>query len=575
MSDAIRHECAVALLRLRKPPEYYTAKYGSHCYGCAKLAMLLEKQHNRGQDGAGFGVVGLNPPPGIPAYRVARYAGGAALGQLFEKLQRQDREAPEVPGEVFLGHLRYGTFGTSGVEACHPFVRASSYRNHNLLLAGNFNLTNIREIFDYLRETGHDPMDGADGELVLTLLGHYLEQALLPGHGAPDWARIFRDTAQHFDGAYTFCALSGDGTALALRDPAGIRPGFWYCDDEVAVVASERPAIQTAFGVASDAVRELPPGQLLTVGRDGTAELHECLKPKPLRRCVFERIYFSRGNDADIHRERRALGRALLPRVMPYLDDEWERNFFSYIPNTAQISFHGLLAAAMALPGGRMPRFGQIAVKDVKFRTFLADAQARRELFQHVYDITYGLLEEGRDTLVMLDDSIVRGNTMRLALLPVLDRLRPKRLVIASAAPPVCYPDGYGIDMGSLKELVAFEAAMLLLARQGRGAVLEECYRRAQWYLAHPKKEPENCVKPLYDGLTAEELAQAITERLTPEGMHAEVCVVFQTLEALHQACPEHRGDWYFTGNYPTRGGTTMANRALVRYVEHIEGRAY
>ena len=586
MSDQIKHECAVTLLRLRRGVEYFQRKYGTAYYGFQKLALMLEKQHNRGQDGAGIACVGLDPEPGVPCYRLEKSNRPPCL---LEKIGSAIPPLPDEPlsgdamkhlypfcGELYLGHLRYGTFGRSGLEACHPFVRENACLDRTLLLAGNFNLTDTAEIFRILQATGHHPASRQDGALILQLIGHYLEQMRDRRRHNFSLAEVLADAMRNFDGAYTLCGLLGNGEAFAVRDPAGIRPGYYYFDDEVVAVSSERPAIQAAFDCSTAEAGELPPGQALLISRDAEVRFEQCLPRKPLRRCVFERIYFSRGNDAGIHQERKALGRALVPQLLEAVNRDWENTLFSYIPNTAQISFHGMLEALQEecwreTPAGRMPkvRFGQIAVKDAKFRTFIADAAARRDFYMHIYDVTYGLLHPGSDSLV------VRGNTMRNAILPILDRLAPRRIVIASAAPPIRYPDCYGIDMASLRELVAFEAAVDLLNMHGKSELLERCYEEAKRQLSGPEPEMTNCVKPVYDEFTDAELTDAIARRLKPEGLRAELTLVFQTCANLAKCCPDHRGDWYFTGDYPTPGGFRVVNRALVNYMEKRDERAY
>lgn len=595
MSDQIKHECAVTLLRLRRGVEYFQRKYGTAYYGFQKLALMLEKQHNRGQDGAGIACVGLDPEPGVPCYRLEKSNRPPCLADLLEKIGSAIPPLPDEPlsgdamkhlypfcGELYLGHLRYGTFGRSGLEACHPFVRENACLDRTLLLAGNFNLTDTAEIFRILQATGHHPASRQDGALILQLIGHYLEQMRDRRRHNFSLAEVLADAMRNFDGAYTLCGLLGNGEAFAVRDPAGIRPGYYYFDDEVVAVSSERPAIQAAFDCSTAEAGELPPGQALLISRDAEVRFEQCLPRKPLRRCVFERIYFSRGNDAGIHQERKALGRVLVPQLLEAVNRDWENTLFSYIPNTAQISFHGMLEALQEecwreTPAGRMPkvRFGQIAVKDAKFRTFIADAAARRDFYMHIYDVTYGLLHPGSDSLVVIDDSIVRGNTMRNAILPILDRLAPRRIVIASAAPPIRYPDCYGIDMASLRELVAFEAAVDLLNMHGKSELLERCYEEAKRQLSGPEPEMTNCVKPVYDEFTDAELTDAIARRLKPEGLRAELTLVFQTCANLAKCCPDHRGDWYFTGDYPTPGGFRVVNRALVNYMEKRDERAY
>ena len=588
MSDSIKHECAVSMLRLRRSIAHYVRKYGTPFYGYEHLALLLEKQHNRGQDGAGIGCIRLDPVPGEPCFSLEKSNRNMPLADLLERigktipqgedpLSASERRNHPFCGELYLGHLRYGTFGRGGLEACHPFVRPNSCLNRTLLLAGNFNLTDTRELFAKLIATGHHPASRADGYLILQMIGHCLEKALDRNPHHVDLAAVLREACGDFDGAFTLCGMLGDGTGFAIRDAAGIRPGYFYFDDEVAVVSSERPAIQAAFDCTTAEDSELPPGEALIISRDGNVEFRPCLDPKPLRRCVFERIYFSRPNDADIHRERRALGRKLVPAVLRETGKDFENTLFSYIPNTAQASFHGLLDTLnrIACEEGHTVRFGQIAIKDAKFRTFIADAASRKEFYMHIYDVTYGLVRPGSDTLVALDDSIVRGNTLRNAILPIFDRLSPKKIVIASAAPPIKYPDCYGIDMASLKELVAFEAAVDLLRERGNLALLEQCYENAKRQLTGPAKEMTNCVRPVYEAISDADLSRAIAARLKPEGMRADFAVVFQTCEDLAECCPEHTGNWYFTGDYPTPGGFRVVNRALVNYIEHIDARAY
>ncbi len=595
MSDALQHECGVSLLRLRRNLRYYERKYGTVYYGYHKLALLLEKQHNRGQDGAGIAAVGLEARPGRPFYQLEKSCSELSLADLLERIGRRIQEtqsgrqsnfsdsdvlAEAYPfcAEVYLGHLRYGTFGNRTLAACHPLVRDNSWRNHTLLLAGNFNLTNTGVLFERLVNSGHHPRSRQDSEILLAQLTHFLEKTPSNqsfGMASADILGILERAAREWDGGFNICGIFGNGDAFALRDAAGIRPAYYYFDDEIAVVASERPAIQTAFDLSSAEVSELPPGHALTVMRNGDVSLKRCLEPAPVRRCVFERIYFSRGNDADIHRERRALGRALAPRVLDAVGHDFENTVFSYIPNTAQIAFHGLLDELYNTGHGQRVRFAQIAVKDAKFRTFITDVSQRRELFPHVYDVTYGVVRPGSDQLVVLDDSIVRGNTLRNAILPMLDRLGPRKIVVVSSAPPVKYPDCYGIDMASFGELVAFEAVMAILRRRGRDDLIAECARNAETDLAGTDRECQNRARPLYDAVTGEELAREIADRLKPAQLRADFEVVFQSCRELRCCCPNHTGDWYFTGNYPTPGGNRVVNRALLNYLNMINQRAY
>ncbi len=603
MSDEIKHECGVTLLRLRQGLGYYERQYGSAYYGFEKLALLMEKQHNRGQDGAGIGCVGLQVEPGHPFYQVEKSCGELPLAEVLNRigdLIAAAGGAGVLPvaspalgasvgssagrsltrpfcGEVYLGHVRYGTYGNRSLTACHPQVRDSSWRNHCLLLAGNFNLTNTRQLFTQLVESGHHPSRTQDSEVLLVQLVHYLEKLSVTHQGtdSSDILGILSSAARHWDGGFVICGALGNGDAFALRDAAGIRPAFYYFDDEIAVVASERAAIQTAFNLASAQVQELPPGHALSVMRNGELKLQRCLPERPLRRCVFERIYFSRGSDADIQRERRALGRAVTPAVLAAVDHDYANTVFSYIPNTAQISFHGMLDELHESSGGQRVRFAQIAVKDAKFRTFIADAAQRKDLFPHVYDVTYGIVRQGIDNLVVIDDSIVRGNTMRNAILPILDRLGPKRIVVVSSAPPICYPDCYGIDMASFGELVAFEALMSLIKRRGLEKAFQDAVALARADLALPDEQMANRALALYALVTPAELSAEICRLLRPPELKAELRIVYQSCEQLRACCPDHLGDWYFTGDYPTAGGKRVVNCALVNYASRVAGRAY
>ena len=547
MSDSIKHECAVALLVLRA---------GGAVDGATKLSLLLEKQHNRGQDGAGVVTLAAHPEAGWPAYNELKSASATPLADLLGQIARRRR----LPDErIFLGHLRYATYGKGDVGFCHPFVHKAARLSRTLFLAGNFNLTNTHDLFDAYVRMGKFPESEADGYLICEWLASAMLKVEMEGEA--DRGRVLVEALRRLlpklDGAFTLCGMTGDGWSFAIRDAHGIRPGYCLVNDAVAVVASERPAIQAAFNCGTEDVKELEPGVALVVSPTGEVARVRVLPEAEARSCVFERIYFSRANDAEIHRERKALGAALARPLLAAVDYDLEQTFFSYIPNSAQVAFHGLLQALWTegLAEGRPVRFGQIAVKDAKFRTFIADAAARREFYQHVYDVTYGLITPGADTLVVLDDSIVRGNTMKHAILPMLDRLGPKRIIVASSAPPILFPDCYGIDMSTLGELVAFRALVNLA---GEGAVTRKTDLRA---LA--------AKFPLAD------LSAAIARLVTPAGMRAKVDVVFQSVEALHKACPHTTGDWYFTGNYPTPGGERVLRRSLENYLAHREGRSY
>lgn len=547
MSDSIKHECAVALLVLRA---------GGVVDGATKLSLLLEKQHNRGQDGAGVVTLAAHPEAGRPAYNELKSASATPLADLLGQIARRRR----LPDErIFLGHLRYATYGKGDVGFCHPFVHKAARLSRTLFLAGNFNLTNTHDLFDAYVRMGKFPESEADGYLICEWLASAMLKVEMEGEADRGHVLVeaLRRLLPKLDGAFTLCGMTGDGWSFAIRDAHGIRPGYCLVNDAVAVVASERPAIQAAFNCGTEDVKELEPGVALVVSPTGEVARVRVLPEAEARSCVFERIYFSRANDAEIHRERKALGAALARPLLAAVDYDLEHTFFSYIPNSAQVAFHGLLQALWTegLAEGRPVRFGQIAVKDAKFRTFIADAAARREFYQHVYDVTYGLITPGADTLVVLDDSIVRGNTMKHAILPMLDRLGPKRIIVASSAPPILFPDCYGIDMSTLGELVAFRALVNLA---GEGAVTRETDLRA---LA--------AKFPLAD------LSAEIARLVTPAGMRAKVDVVFQSVEALHKACPHTTGDWYFTGNYPTPGGERVLRRSLENYLAHREGRSY
>ena len=654
MSDELKHECAVAMVVLRKPP------VATGDFGGTKLSLLLEKQHNRGQDGAGAAILSDHPSPGSPPYQLFKSASDTPLVDVLKaitkrntsfshKEHREHKELCELcdlcgksKERIFLGHLRYATFGKNDVAFCHPFVHESSDLAHTLLLAGNFNLTNTAELFEDYSTHGSFPTSKADGYLITELISKELRERT-------DLATALSKALANADGAWTLCGMTGDGWAFATRDPHGIRPGFYYVDENVVVVASERPAIQAAFDVPPEAVKELPPGEALVISPEGKVEVHDLnheeqvehvdvdasdlhvstcstrLKKPLARPCSFERIYFSRANDADIHRERKALGAALLPQILEAADSPIEDIFFSYIPNSARIAFHGLLeelfkrciltqssreaehaesdlnpinpaqgnSATLRLCVKNNPRFGEVIVKDAKFRTFIADAAARREFYKHIYDVTYGLVRPGRDTLVVFDDSIVRGNTMKNAILPMLDRLGPKRIVIASSAPPIRYPDCYGIDMSTLGELVAFRALVNLLGPSADTELQDALANSPAQPLPHSTTSP-NPLASLYARFTDAEHCAEIARLLTPPGIKAEVVVVYQTVENLRKALspvprsplvrqslgeggfPVPRiGDWYFTGDYPTPGGYKVLHKAISNYLEKNTDRSY
>lgn len=575
MSDQIKHECAVAMLRLRKDGRYFSGKYGTDAYAADKLTLLLEKQHNRGQDGAGIASLRLNPEPGTPPFHIQKSVASSPLADLLDKISGQTEK---FSGELLLGHLRYATFGRNDISCCYPFVHESTCLNRMLLLAGNFNLTENEEIFNRFIQTGHHPSCKADGYLLLQTIAHFLEKEVNIYPEAPNYSKILHQALNGLDGAFTLCGMVGNGDAFAIRDSHGIRPGYFFFNEEIFVVASERAAIQAAFNCSTSEVMELPPGKAVIIRKSGNIEIVDCLDPKPKRGCVFERIYFSRANDADIHHERRELGKKLVPEILKSIDDDLENSVFSYIPNSAQVSFHGLLEELMkrACTHGQYVRFGQVAVKDAKFRTFITDAAHRKEMYRHVYDITYGLVHPGSDNLIMLDDSIVRGNTMRNAIIPMLSRLSPKKIIVASSAPPVKYPDCYGIDMATAGELIAFQAAISLLKKFDKMDVLKNAYELAKKDMQENNPSTmQNRMKLIYDAVKEEDLVKEISFLLTPDDFHAEFQVVFQSCEDLRKCCPKHTGDWYFTGDYPTPGGIKVVNRALINYVENNHERAY
>ena len=605
MSDELKHECAVAMVVLRKPPHPDGGSAPQPVdFGGTKLSLLLEKQHNRGQDGAGVAILSDHPELGTLPYWISKSASSTALADVLAAISKRQIVARE---RIFLGHLRYATFGRNEVAFCHPFLHEASELSHTLFLAGNFNLTNTPELFADYSKCGAFPTSKADGYLICEMIAHELTQEKTPylqvsktPSGESNLSAALSKALANADGAWTLCGMTGDGWAFATRDPHGIRPGYCYIDDDVAVVASERPAIQAAFDVPPEAVTELPPGHALIISPTGEVSFHQLdistISQSAPRPCSFERIYFSRANDADIHRERKALGAALVPQILKSAEADLSDIFFSYIPNSARIAFHGLLeelikgiltqrhrgteiprnnnlfaseSLSLCVKTETIPRFGEIAVKDAKFRTFIADAAARREFYKHVYDVTYGLIDE-EDTLVVMDDSIVRGNTMRNAIIPMLSRLGPKRIVIVSSAPPIRYPDCYGIDMSTLGELVAFRALVNLLGPDAEKELREALEERASC--------PLNPLAPLYARFTEEQHAAEIARFLTPPGTKAEVVVVYQTVENLRKCLNNSQlafGDWYFTGDYPTPGGYKVLRKALLNYLEKNSERSY
>lgn len=631
MSDSIQHECGIAFIRLLKPLAFYQQKYGSSLYGLKKLNLLMQKQHNRGQDGAGVGVIKLNVEPGNRYIYRKRESGSNAIPEIFAKIGKRISEsvgkdklkdseyvkanAPFV-GEVYLGHLRYGTYGGSASDLCHPFLRENNWMTRNLLLAGNFNMTNVDELFDLLIELGQHPREKADTITMLEKIGHFLdeENQRLFTEGK-DLQLSNKDISRHIsenlnvesilkramrevDGGYVLSGLIGNGDSFILRDPAGIRPCFYYMDDEVLVATSERPAIQTGFNVRLGKIKELGPGNALIIKKDGTFAEVNILEPLPKKACTFERIYFSRGNDRDIYIERKKLGHLLSRRVVEAIDADLPNTVFSYIPNTAATAFYGMIdgihdylteyKAQEIIKLGPTPdldklkeilswkpRREKIAVKDAKLRTFITDDEHREDMVAHAYDVTYGIINTTKDTLVVIDDSIVRGTTLRTSILRILDRLAPKRIVVVSSAPQIRYPDCYGIDMSRLKDFVAFQAMLALLKDHNKEHMLQEVYVKCKAQEEAPKEEVVNHLKELYNQFTDEQISRKIAEIIRPDDLNAELKVIYQTIENLHEACPDHKGDWYFSGDYPTPGGNKVVNKAFINFMEGNTARAY
>jgi amidophosphoribosyltransferase len=633
MSDQIKHECGIAFIRLLKPLSYYQEKYGTALYGLNKLYLLMEKQHNRGQDGAGIATIKLDMKPGsryISRYRsMAQNAVADIFGYVQNKFVNIQNETPELMkdtewlkqnvsfiGEVLLGHLRYGTHGKNSIENCHPFLRQNNWMTRNLVIAGNFNMTNVDELLEQLYELGQHPKEKADTVTVLEKIGHFLDdenQDLFDEYKKEglnnveitqkiannlNIANILRRSAKNWDGGYTISGIIGNGDAFVLRDPAGIRPAFYYADDEIVVAASERPAIQTAFNVQIKQVKEILPGHALIVKKDGTVTQEMYREPTEKRACSFERIYFSRGSDADIYKERKKLGDLLIPQVLAAVKNDLKNTVFSFIPNTAEVSFYGmveglhqhvreiqkdtLLHRKEKLSDTELndllslsPRVEKLAIKDVKLRTFITQDADRGEMVAHVYDTTYGVIKNHEDTLIAIDDSIVRGTTLKQSIIKIIDRLHPKKIIIVSSAPQIRYPDCYGIDMSRMGEFVAFDAAIQLLKERGMEHVIEDVYQKCKASLLLPKEEIVNYVKEIYRPFKQQEISDQIAKIITPEGTNAEVEVIYQTLDNLNIACPDHSGDWYFSGNYPTPGGNKVVNKAFVNWKEGNNQRAY
>ncbi len=633
MSDPIKHECGIALIRLKKPLEFYLEKYGTPFYALSKLHLLMEKQSNRGQDGAGVANIKFDMKPGQryisrqrsvhskPTQDIFDYINGR-----FKAIEEQDpsklkdvqylKENAGFTGELFLGHLRYGTFGRNSIESCHPFLRQNNWITRNLVVAGNFNLTNVDELFDVLVEIGQHPKEKSDTVTVLEKIGHYLDEENdeiyrdleSKGYAKKDIydtiaknlnvERILKRASSDWDGGYAMAGLFGHGDAFVLRDPAGIRPAYWFENDEVCVVASERPVIQTAFNLQQEDIKELTPGHALIIKKEGTISEVKINEPTVNKSCSFERIYFSRGNDVEIYEERKRLGDLVVPQVLKTIDYDLDNSVFSFIPNTAETSFYGMikgledhlndvkykaLAAIQGKPSEeqlkeilfKRARIEKIAIKDAKLRTFITQDDQRDEMVSSVYDITYGSVHRGKDNLVIIDDSIVRGTTLKQSILRILDRLGPKKIVVVSSAPQIRFPDCYGIDMAIMGDFIAFEAAIQLLKDTKQDHIIQDVYKKCQEQTNLPKEQIKNYVKEIYAPFTDEQVSAKIAELLTPENIQAEVEIVYQTVENLHKACPKNLGDWYFTGDYPTPGGNKVVNKAFMNYVEGKNVRAY
>ena len=576
--EQLKHECGVAMIRLLKPLDYYAQKYGSWAYGFNKLYLMMEKQHNRGQEGAGIASVSLTNVPGTEYMFRERAEGKDAISEIFSRVTQ------EMAGELLMGHLRYSTTGKSGLQYVHPFLRRNNWRAKNLCLCGNFNMTNIDEIFRLLTAQGQSPRIYGDSYITLELMGHRLDREVerlfveakakgLEGIDITSYidnhvemANVLRTTMEHYDGGYVMCGLTGSGEMFSVRDPWGIRPAFYYRDDEIVAVASERPVLQTTFNLQCDDVHELMPGEALIVRRNGESHLEQIMPARQLSACSFERIYFSRGSDRDIYQERKRLGEQLTPAILQAIDGDIKNTVFSYIPNTAEVAYYGITDGFRKLHDE--VRTEKVVWKDIKMRTFIADNSERNDLAAHVYDISYGSLRPYRDNLVIIDDSIVRGTTLRESIFKILDRLHPKKIVMVSSSPQIRYPDYYGIDMPRLEEFCAFRATMALIEERGMRQLVADTYQACQRELMKPKEEMHNRVRAIYEPFTVEDINRKIVEMLRPEDMQAPVELVFQSIEGLHKACPNHPGDWYFTGHYPTPGGTRLANQAFVNYID-------
>lgn len=629
MSDPIKHECGVALLRLRKPPQYYIDKYGTPAYAAQKMYILMQKQHNRGQDGVGVANIKLDMEPGQRYISRYRTTNSQPIEEIFAKIRRKYDKAQKLgkksyfdaqwmkenaafTGEVWMGHLRYGTHGKNSIESCHPFLRQNNWRSRNLVVAGNFNMTNVDELFDKLVSLGQHPKEMVDTVTVMEKIGHFLDEenqiifnkyrdSVNSNKDMTDLIerelnlrRVLERSCRDFDGGYTMTGMVGFGAAFVARDPNGIRPAYYYSDDEVVIVASEKPAIKTTTDCDYSEIHEIKPGHALIIDKQGNFKQEQFIKPQEKKSCSFERIYFSRGTDPDIYNERRMLGQLLIPQVMRAINSDLKNTIFSYIPNTAETSFLGLLrgldhylvnqrkdiildekptADSLEDILSFTPRVEKLVLKDAKLRTFITDDASRDDLVSHVYDTTYEVVKRDKDTLVIIDDSIVRGTTLEKSILTLLDKLGPKKIVIVSSAPQIRFPDCYGIDMSKMKEFVAFRAVLALLEENGKSYLLDQVYDKC--IASEDDATPPNYVKELYAPFTYDEVSDKIKDIIRPKNMKAELEVVYQTVENLHKACPNHLGDWYFTGDYPTAGGNKVVNKAFVNFMKGIEVRAY
>ena len=578
--EQLKHECGVAMIRLLKPLDYYEKKYGTWAYGFNKLYLMMEKQHNRGQEGAGIASVNLNNKPGTEYMFREKAEGKNAITEIFSRVTE------EMKGELLMGHLRYSTTGKSGLTFVHPFLRRNNWRAKNLCLCGNFNMTNIDEVFDFLTAQGQSPRIYGDSYITLELMGHRLDREVerlyqeataqgLTGIDITNYiddhiemANVLRTTMKHYDGGFVMCGLTGSGEMFSVRDPWGIRPAFYYRDDEIIALASERPVLQTTFDIDSNDVHELLPGQALIVHKNGESRLEQIMPAQKLSACSFERIYFSRGSDCDIYQERKRLGEQLTQPILKAIDGDVTHSVFSYIPNTAEVAFYGMTDGFRKLHGD--VRTEKVVWKDIKLRTFITDNSERNDLAAHVYDISYGSLQAGVDNLVIIDDSIVRGTTLKESIFKILDRLHPKKIVMVSSSPQIRYPDYYGIDMARLEEFCAFRATMALIEERGMWQLVNDTYLACKRELQKPKEEMQNCVRAVYEPFTVDEINKKIVEMLRPADMQAPIELVFQSIEGLHKACPNHPGDWYFTGHYPTPGGVRLVNQAFINYVDKV-----